>query len=153
MQLTYITDVYYARGSRLQAPSPDQGRSFAERLAQARRALSTREWRDVSQVDVAEMVGTSAATVSRWESGDVVPRGPALRLLAQVLGVNLRWLETGEGPMLAQVASPEPAVSDNRPKRREAPDTVDDDDPFLPGQQDITEAPSSSGKLKRGEGT
>lgn len=77
-------------------------RSFGERLAQARRLKSLREWRDVTQGDIAKEIGTTSATVSRWESNEIRPRGPTLRTIAQALGVSLRWLETGRD----RIASP-----------------------------------------------
>lgn len=56
-------------------------RSFGERLAQARRILSVREWRDVTQGEVGELVGKSGATISRYEAGLMeVPKAVAIAL-------------------------------------------------------------------------
>lgn len=59
---------------------------FSERL----RAILTD--RRISQRDLAELVNTTQATVSRWLSGDFAPRGPAAHHLAEKLGVDHDWL-------------------------------------------------------------
>ena len=58
--------------------------------------------RDLSQNDIAEMVGVSGATVSRWESDVAEPQNAAiLGRLAEVLGVTRSYLAFGEGPKAA----------------------------------------------------
>lgn len=56
-------------------------RTFGERLAQARRILSVREWRDVTLAEIGDLVGKSGATISRYEAGLMpVPKAVAIAL-------------------------------------------------------------------------
>ncbi len=67
------------------------------RIAQARRELAVRLRRDLTQGDVAELAGTTPATMSRWESDTAVPKEDALAVLAKVLGVTPAYLRYGVG--------------------------------------------------------
>lgn len=67
------------------------------RIAQARRSLGVRLGRDVLQSDVAEAVGVGAATVSRWEANQAVPREGVLEALAAYLEVTREFLRYGIG--------------------------------------------------------
>lgn len=79
-----------------------ESKGFGERLKIAR------ETRKLTQEGLAVALGSSGATVSRWEREESTPRGPALRSLANLLGVMPRWLEAGEGPMeVSNVVSPD----------------------------------------------
>lgn len=64
--------------------------TFADRLHIARRA------RHISQRFVAEEIGVSRATVSNWESGTSLPDVVEAAALAELLGVDLQWLATGD---------------------------------------------------------
>lgn len=56
-------------------------RPFGELLAQARRILSVKEWRDVTQGEIGDLVGKSGATISRYEAGLMpVPKAVAIAL-------------------------------------------------------------------------
>ncbi len=68
------------------------------RIAQARRQLGVREHRDVSGPDMARALGVSAETARSWEAGESFPRKPALRRLADYLGVTSAWIEYGIEP-------------------------------------------------------
>lgn len=57
----------------------------------------------LDQKDVATRLDVSVSAVSRWESGQDVPRGRRFKQLAKVLGVN---------PLaLTQIIDPEPAMA------------------------------------------
>lgn len=72
--------------------------ALGERIAQERRLKSVRDRADIGQKDVADTLGVSAGTVSRWESGDVVPRDDVLLKLADYFGVTPAWLRYGQEP-------------------------------------------------------
>lgn len=61
------------------------------RVALARRA------RGLTQLGLAQLLGTTAITVSRWERGVAGVRLERLREIALVCEVDLDWLETGVG--------------------------------------------------------
>lgn len=82
------------------------------RIGQARRELSVREHRDVTQSDLAKAVGVTATSVSEWEADKKVPREAALAKLAAYLGVTpayLRYGITHESPAPVPVAERAPA--------------------------------------------
>lgn len=59
---------------------------FAQRLRQAR------EERNLTVRELAEMINTSAATISRYENAIHEPKSHTIALLAEKLGVNPAWL-------------------------------------------------------------
>jgi transcriptional regulator with XRE-family HTH domain len=61
------------------------------------RIKSAREARHWKQADLARASGVSQGTVSKLEGGKM-HRGTQLLQLADALGVQLRWLDSGEGP-------------------------------------------------------
>jgi transcriptional regulator with XRE-family HTH domain len=60
-----------------------QKTAFGERLAQARMRLR------LSQEDLAEAIGITARTVSRWERSNVIPQQYYLERLAEILLIPL----------------------------------------------------------------
>lgn len=62
----------------------------------------------LSQTEVAEKIGVSLATVSRWEAGTRVPRPEHIRALAKLYGVKpvIIWqaieAESGKSEAIAQ---------------------------------------------------
>ena len=46
----------------------------------------------LSQEALAEQLGVSRQSISKWENGDAVPEIGKLRLLAKVFGVTIDWL-------------------------------------------------------------
>lgn len=57
-----------------------------------------REEKGLRGYQLAEMVGSDSGALSRWETGARRPRGETVRRLANVLGVRMEWLLTGEEP-------------------------------------------------------
>lgn len=66
--------------------------SFGARLRDTRKA------RGLRGIHLAEKAGVSASGISRWEKGERQPGGLEVAKLARALGVNERWLMTGDGP-------------------------------------------------------
>jgi len=60
-----------------------------------------RESRGMTQADLATHVGAHKQTVSRWETGDIMPPMDKLARIAQALGVESSWL-VSEGDMEPQ---------------------------------------------------
>lgn len=66
--------------------------SLGDRLVMARKRVHLNQWR------MAERMGVSRHSISKWERGVVEPRlGDAVRW-AEVTGVPLVWLATGHNP-------------------------------------------------------
>lgn len=64
--------------------------------------LAVRLWRarnfaGMNQAELAEAIGASAKTVSRYEDGEQTRRSVVMAW-AMATGVNLEWLETGKAP-------------------------------------------------------
>lgn len=69
-------------------------RGFGERLREAREA------RKLSQAMLAEAIGVTQATMSRYETNKDRPGGTQLQQLLTVLEINWAWLEWGRGEMM-----------------------------------------------------
>lgn len=67
--------------------------SMGDRIRLARKELG------VSQQAIGNRFEISRAAVAQWEAGDTGPNTPRLGILADMLGVRLEWLVTGQGPM------------------------------------------------------
>ena len=65
----------------------------------------------LSQMDLADLLGVSRQSVSKWETGEANPDVTKIAPMAKALGVTADWLLSEEGP--AQEAKPEP--TDPRP--------------------------------------
>ncbi len=66
--------------------------TLASRIIEARGEL------DISKAELARRVGVTRATVSMWESGQIESlRDDNLLLLAELLNVSPRWLNSGRG--------------------------------------------------------
>ena len=57
--------------------------------------------RTVSQVEIGRTLGVTGVTVGAWEAGKNDAGVPMLGKLAEIYGVRLAWLITGELPMRA----------------------------------------------------
>ncbi|MEH0441516.1 helix-turn-helix transcriptional regulator [Streptomyces scabiei] len=62
------------------------------------RVRAVRRGKDLHQKELAEMVGVSAPTVARWESGQDFPKGEKLPAIAAALGQPLDVLFPHDGP-------------------------------------------------------
>lgn len=69
----------------------DARRAVGERIRSARVA------RGFSQEELAEKVSLRGQTIHRYEKGRLTPSLQALVDLAQVCGVSMEWIATGEG--------------------------------------------------------
>lgn len=81
----------------------------------AEKIYTCRKKAGLSQEALAEKLGVSRQSVSKWENGDASPELDKLLLLAKVFGVTTDWLLTPDAP---EEPAPEP-----RPQRE--PDWVD----------------------------
>lgn len=92
-------------------PSPQE---YGKRLREAREIVG---W---TQAQLAEKSSTSPSRISSYETMDKLPTMSTSEKLAQALGVSLHWMESGEGPILADAeaeqrrlaAGPKPAPVD-----------------------------------------
>ena len=79
---------------------------------------SLRKSRGLSQSEVAEALDVSRQTVTRWESGEVVPSVESWRKLSQLYGIPVEALMTGT----AEPYQPKPgAPSEPAPPAQERP--------------------------------
>ncbi|WP_328946376.1 helix-turn-helix domain-containing protein [Streptomyces sp. NBC_00250] len=62
------------------------------------RVRAVRRGKDLHQKELAEMVGVSAPTIARWESGQDFPKGEKLPAIAAALGQPLDALFPHDGP-------------------------------------------------------
>ena len=62
------------------------------------RVRAVRRGKDLHQKELAEMVGVSAPTVARWESGQDFPKGEKLPAIAAALGQSIDVLFPHDGP-------------------------------------------------------
>ncbi|MFE1439831.1 helix-turn-helix domain-containing protein [Streptomyces sp. NPDC058739] len=67
------------------------------------RVRAVRRGKDLHQKELAEMVGVSAPTVARWESGQDFPKGEKLPAIAAALGQSLDVLFPHDGPLDLQL--------------------------------------------------
>jgi transcriptional regulator with XRE-family HTH domain len=59
---------------------------------QSKRIRNRRKTLGISQVTLAEQIGTNQAQISKYESGESVPPSDTLAELSRVLGVSADWL-------------------------------------------------------------
>lgn len=64
--------------------------SIGSRLRQERKLAK------LSQEALARRIGVSKNSVCRWEAGQAYPRAESIAAIADVLGVDTRWLITGK---------------------------------------------------------
>ncbi len=86
--------------------------TLASRIIEARAAL------DISKAELARRVGVTRATVTMWESGQIESlRDDNLLLLAELLGINPKWLNSGKGARHIMVAAAAEANADEAADR------------------------------------
>lgn len=73
------------------AMSDGESRKIGERIARARSAAG------MSELELADRLGVTVATLEGWENGDRAPRANHLTRLSGVLGVAFSWLIVGAG--------------------------------------------------------
>jgi transcriptional regulator with XRE-family HTH domain len=91
-----------------------KSRTLGERLAQERREKSVREWRDVGHQEIADAVGISQPTYSRYESDSTKPDDETLGRLAAYFGTTRAWLRFAEGdhrPVVLKGMLPKPKAA------------------------------------------
>ena len=76
-----------------------------DRRALGQRIRLARKHRGLSQGELGDKICKKQTHVARYERGEHSPHVEILLLIVDILGVNLRWLVTGDGPM-------EPSLSD-----------------------------------------
>ena len=54
--------------------------------------------RGVTNADIARATGKSTAAVSKWVTGQNIPKGESMDFIARILGVSSSWLLTGNHP-------------------------------------------------------
>lgn len=77
--------------------------TFAERIKTARLLAG------LSQAALGETMRRPYRSICRWETGQSRPTPSGSAALAKALGVSLRWLLTGEGPMESPINNEAPA--------------------------------------------
>lgn len=77
---------------------------------------TSRENRRLSMTDVANALGVTAATVSRWERFLVVAPGDALMAWAELLGCPMTWRYPEPAPLFASEPSAAPWRVPRRPR-------------------------------------
>lgn len=78
-----------------------------------RRIREVRNKLDLSQAELAKILGVSQRTVSHWETQRNEPPLDVLRTMCSKLGVNLNWLLTGEGEMFLNEIPQIPGIEDD----------------------------------------
>jgi transcriptional regulator with XRE-family HTH domain len=77
-----------------------QRKSFvAENATKGGRLKHARKAVGLSQAQVAQAIGVTQASISRYESNQDAPGGTVLQGLLKLLEINYSWLESGQGPM------------------------------------------------------
>lgn len=71
--------------------------TLCERMAKARRFAG------ITQIEMAEQLGVNPATINRWEKGASKVTRADVIAWAYVTGVELAWLEEGDGAVTATV--------------------------------------------------
>jgi transcriptional regulator with XRE-family HTH domain len=67
------------------------------RAAQSGRGARVREAAGISQTELAELAGVSAAAISRWEAGHRIPTGPSAIAYARALRQVTEAVVTAHG--------------------------------------------------------
>lgn len=91
----------------LARPEIEPKTPLAQRLRELRRMRG-----DLQRNELAKLSGVSVTAIATYERGEREPAASVLAAYAEVFGVNLNWLLTGEGEMFADpskaMAGPKP---------------------------------------------
>jgi len=80
----------------------DTKKAFASRLSQALNALQFAPLGKGRIEQLAKMLQVSKATASKWLNAFSMPTLAKRQILANELGINFKWLESGNGSMKSQ---------------------------------------------------
>ncbi|MDU1715123.1 MAG: helix-turn-helix domain-containing protein [Streptococcus vestibularis] len=84
----------------------------------AKRLKNLRETKNLTQTELAEMLGyKNYTTVSKWESGDSLPRGKELKLLAEIFNISTDYM-LGIEKNIKPVSSIEETYNQLEPERQ-----------------------------------
>ena len=78
-----------------------------------------REKQHLTQLELAERIGVSSKTVSKWETGKGLPDISLLQPLAQALGISLIELVNGEHIINRNTAANLPPLRQYHPQHRQ----------------------------------
>lgn len=92
------------------------------------RIKAQRKLANLTQVELAKIVGVARVSLTQWENGDTNPKGENLLKLSRALGVNPEWLVSGKG---------DPAQHGLPPGSSHMPVTVWDDTSDLDPSQHV----------------
>jgi len=70
------------------------------------RFKTAREYADMSRERVATALGVKYESVRQWEAGETTPRVHRHQVIADLFGVRLAWLSTGQGQMVGETDYP-----------------------------------------------
>lgn len=76
------------RGSVAKVAEEDEDSSGVQRRFSAARLASTRKKLGLSAADFAALIGVSALSIYKWESGNVRPRAKQLEAIASIRGIG-----------------------------------------------------------------
>jgi transcriptional regulator with XRE-family HTH domain len=109
------------RKRQLSAQHGPQLREFTAGLGD--RARAARQAADLTLKQAGKRIGVANQSVLNWETGDRVPTKRNLRLMAEVYGVEPRWLATGDGaaPTVVAPYKPTPKTGAKAAKEAAAP--------------------------------
>lgn len=82
-----------------------KARALAQRKSIGARIREARDGKELSQSELAALVGLEAGSISKQERGVFSPCADTVVKLADALDVRERWLITGEGPMEREAAA------------------------------------------------
>lgn len=99
-------------------PLSPEAAAMGERIKHARRLKACREDMDIGPKTVADALGVTVASVSRWESGTNPIKESNLIALAAYLGVTRAWLRYGD---VAPMEAPEIMRTEATPLEEDPP--------------------------------